>query len=161
MQRALHPSWERRFTQCAVGPSFILREEVYLVCSGPFIPLGRGGLPSVQWALHPSWERRFTQCAVGPSFILREEVYRVCSGPFIPLGRGGLPSVQCPLIHPESGGLPSVQWALHPSWERRFTQCAVGPSFILREEVYLLCSGPFIPLGRGGLLSVQWAPHLS
>ena len=106
VQWALHPSWERRFTQCAVGPSSFLREEVYPVCSGPFIPPERGGLPSVQWALHPSWEMRFSQCAVGPLSLLREEVYRVCSGPLIP---------------PERGGLPSVQWAPYPSWERRFT----------------------------------------
>ena len=82
-----------------------------------------------------------------------------------------------PLIPPEEGDLPSVQWALHPSGERRFTQCAVGPSSLLREEVYpvcsgpfiplerggvyLLCSGPFIPLERGGLPGVQWALHPS
>ena len=106
VQWALHPSWERRFTQCAVGPSSFLREEVDPVCCGPFIPPERGGLPSVQWALHPSWEMRFSQCAVGPLSLLREEVSRVCSGPLIP---------------PERGGLPSVQWAPHPSWERRFT----------------------------------------
>ena len=119
VQWALHHSWERRFTQCAVGPSSLLRdevylvcpssllrEEVYLVCRGPFIPLERGGLPSVQWVPHSSWERRFTECAVGPSSLPREEVYLVCSGPFIPL---------------ERGGLPSVQWAPYPSWERRFT----------------------------------------
>ena len=70
------------------------------MCSGPFIPLDRGGLPSVQWAPHNSYKRRFTQCAVGPSFLLREEVYLVCSGPLTP---------------PERGGLPSAQWALHPS----------------------------------------------
>ena len=70
------------------------------MCSGPFIPPERGGLPNVQWALHPSGERRFTECAVGPSSLLREEVYPVCSGPLIP---------------PERGGLPNVQWAPHPS----------------------------------------------
>ena len=121
IQCVASPAWERRFTQCAVSPSSLLREEVYLVCSGPFNPLERGGSPSVQWALHPSWERRFTQCAVhpssswerrfawcavGPLSPLKEEVYPVCSRPFIPL---------------ERGGLPSVQWALHPSWERRLT----------------------------------------
>ena len=121
IQCVASPAWERRFTQCAVSPSSLLREEVYPVCSEPLIPPERGGLPSVQWALHPSWEKRFTQCAVSPSSLLREEVYPVCSGPLIP---------------PERGGLPSVQWALHTCCERRFTQCAVGPSSLLREEVY-------------------------
>ena len=184
-------AWERRFTQCAVSPSSLLREEVYLVCSGPSNPLERGGFPSVQWALHSSWERRFTQCAVSPSSLLRKEVYLVCSAPFISL---------------ERGGLPGVQWAPYPPWKRRFTRCAVGPSSLLREEaytycavgpssllrkkvypvcngpfipvvreglpsvpllplerggLYLLCSGPFIPLERGGLPSVQWALHPS
>ena len=162
MQCVASPAWERRFTQCAVSPSSLLREEVYLVCSGPFNPLERGGLPSVQWALHPSWERRFTQCAVSPSSLLRKEVYLVCSGPFIPPERGGLPSVQWAL-HPswERRLIPTVQWALHPSWERRFTQCAMGPSSLLREEVYPACSGPFVPLESGGLPSVQRAPHSS
>ena len=54
-----------------------------------------------------------------------------------------------------------MQWALHPSRERRFTQCAVGPSSLLREDVYPVCNGPFIPLEREGLPSVQWAPHPS
>ena len=203
VQWALHPSWERRFAQCAVGPSSLLRAEVYPVCSGPLIPPERGGLPSVQWALppswerrlipsvqwalppswerrlipsvqwalhpswerrfiptvqwalHPSWKRRFTQCAMGPSSLLRAEVYPVCSGPLIPPESGGLPSVQWALPPSwERRLIPSVQWALHRSWERRFTQCAVSPSSLLREEVYLVCSGPFIPLERGGLPSV-------
>ena len=75
------------------------------MCSGPFSPLERGGLPGVQWA--------FTQCAVGPSSLLREEAY---------------------------------------------TYCAVGPSSLLREEVYPVCNGPFIPLEREGLPGVQWGP---
>ena len=82
-----------------------------------------------------------------------------------------------PLIPPERGGLPSVQWALYPSCEKRFTQCVVGPSSLLKEEaytfcavgptslfrqeVYPVCNRPFIPLVRGGLPSVQWAPHPS
>ena len=89
----------------------------------------------------------------------------MCSGPFIPL---------------EGRGLSSVQWAhhlylalqdevypvcseplIHPSCERRITQCAVGPSSLLREEVYPVCSGPLIPPERGGLPSVQWALHPS
>ena len=162
IQCVASPAWERRFTQCAVSPSSLLREEVYLVCSGPFNPLERGGLPSVQWALHSSWERRFTQCAVSPSSLLRKKVHLVCSGPFIPL---------------ERGDLLSVQWALHPSWERTFARCAVGPLSLLREKIYPVCSwpfiplergglyllrsGPFIPLERGGLPSVQWALHPS
>ena len=85
MQWALRPSWDRRFTQCAVGLSSLLREDAYLVCSGPLIPPERGGLPDVQWALNLS--------------LLREEVYLVCSGPF---------------ITPERGSLPSVQWAPDP-----------------------------------------------
>ena len=92
------------------------RGGLYLLCSGPFIHLEKGGLPSVQWALHTCFERRFTHCAVGPSSLLREEVY---------------------------------------------TYCAVGPSSLSREEVYLVCSGPFISLERGGLPSVQWALHHS
>ena len=174
VQWALQPSWERRFTLCAVGPSSLLREEVYPVCSEPLIPPVKESSPSVQWALHPSWERRLTQCAVSPSSLLREDVRPVCSGPLIPPERGDLPSVQLAL-HPswERRLIPTVQWALHPSWERRSTQCAMGPSSLLREEVYpvcsgpllphergglyLLCSGPLIPLARGGLPSVQWA----
>ena len=87
------------------------------MCSGPFIPPAGGGLPSA--------------CAVGPSSLLREEVYLVCSGPLIP---------------PERAGLPSVRWAFHPSRERRFTRCAVGPASFLREK---------------GLPSEQWALHPS
>ena len=177
------------------GPLLPLeRGGLYLLCSGPFIPLEKGGLPSVQWALHTCCERRFTQCAVGPSSLLREEVYTycavgpssllleevypACSGPFVPLERGGL-YLLCsgPFIPLEKGGLPSVQWALHTCCERRFTQCAVGPSSLLREEVYTYCavgpssllleevypacSGPFVPLESGGLSSVQRAPHPS
>ena len=133
VQWTLHPSWERRITQCAVGPSSLLRDEVYpvcseplihprdevwSVCSGPLIPPERGGLPSVQWGL---------------SSLLREKVYPVCSGP---------------LISPEIGGLPGVQWALHPSWETRFIQCAVGPSSLPGSA-------------RWGLPIVQRAPHPS
>ena len=155
--------------------------------SGPFIPLERGGLlsvqclPSVQWAPHPSWERRFTEwfieCAEGPSSLLRkevypvcsgpssllrEEVYPVCSGPFIPLEREEVyPVCSGPFIPLETGGLPGVQWALHHSWERRFTQCVVGPSSLLREEVYPVCSGSLIPLEEGGVPSVQYALHPS
>ena len=146
------PAWERRFTQCAVSPSSLLREEVYLVCSGPSTLFKRGGLPSVQWALHPSWERRFNQCAVSPSSLLRKEVYLVCSGPFIPLERGGLYLV-C-----------YTKCAVGPSSllrEEVYTYCAVGPSSLLLEEVYPACSGPFVPLESGGLPSVQRAPHPS
>ena len=71
----------------------------------------------------------------------------VCSGPFNPL---------------ETGGLPSMQWALHSSREKVCLVCsAVGPSSLLREEVYSVCSGPFIPLERGGFPGVQWAPYPS
>ena len=173
-----------------MGPSSLFREEFCPVCSGPLIPLERGGLPGVQWAPPPSWERGFTQCAVGPSSILREEVYPlgtgpssllreevypVCSEPLLPLERGGL-YLLCsgPFIPLERGGLPSVQWALRPFWERRFTQCGVGPSSLLRAQVYLVCpssllrkevypvcSGPLLPLERGGLPSVQWALYPS
>ena len=66
-----------------------------------------------------------------------------------------------PLIPPERGGLPCVQWALQPSLERRFIQCAVGPSSLLRQEVYPVCSEPLIPPEKGGLPSVQWALHPS
>ena len=117
VQWAPHPSWERRFTQCAVGPSSLLRmrfrqcavspssllkEEVYLVRSGPFVP------------------RRFTQCAVGPSSFLRDEVYPVCNQPLIPSERWSILSVQ-PAPHPWEMKFTSVQPAPHPSWERRFT----------------------------------------
>ena len=82
--------------------------------------------------------------------------------PFLPLERGSLYLVcSGPFIPPERGGLPGVQWAPHPSLERRFTRCAVGPSSLLGEEVYLVCSGPLIPLERAGLPSVQWALHPS
>ena len=146
-----------------MGPSSLFRQEVYPVCNGPFIPLERWGLPSVQWAPHPSWEMRFTQCAVGPSSLFRDEVYLVCSGP---------------LISTKRWGLPSVQWTRHPSWEMkfidfavclsfltlpdtkmRFTKCVVGPSFLLRDEVYQVHSGPLIPPERWGLSMVQWAHH--
>ena len=169
VQPAPHPFWEMKYTQCAtspsslsnkvyqcaISPSSFLREEVYLVCSGPFIPLGRGGLPSVQWAPHSFWERRFTKCAVGPSSLLGEEVYPVCSGPLIHPERGSLPSVQWALHPFGRGGLPSVQWAPHSSWKRKFTECAVGPSSLSGEEVYPVCSGPLIHSERGGLPSVQ------
>ena len=181
VQWATHPSQQMRFTWCAVGPSSLLREEVYPVCSGLFIPLESGGLPSVQWAPHPSWEMMFTQCAVGPSSLLREEVYLyiyiVCSEPIILLRDEAYPVCSWPLIPPdrerrftwcavspsslliERGGLPSVQWAPHPSWEIRFTQCvvrpsslrdegdqcAISPSSLLRDEVWPLCSQPLIP----------------
>ena len=157
-----------------MGPSSLLREEVYPVCSEPLIPPERGGLPSVQWALYPSWkrrliptvqwalhpssDRRFTKCPVSPLSLLRDEVYPVCSEPLIPPERGGLPSVQWALYPSWKRRLiPTVQWALHPSWKRRFTQCAMGPSSLLRAEVYPVCSGPLIPPERGGLPSVQWA----
>ena len=163
VQSALHHSWERRFTQCVVGPSSVLKEEVYPVCSGPFIPLERGDLPSVQWALHHSWERRFTQYAVGPSSLLREEVYPVCSGSLIPPEREVYLVCSGPFITSERGGLSSVQWALQPSWERRFTECAVGPSFLLRDDrgAPIVCSGPssLTEPERWNLPSMQPAPH--
>ena len=122
------------------------------MCSGPFIPLERGGLPSVQWALHRSWERRFIKCAVGcgplippergglpsvqwgPSSLLREKVYPVCSGPLISPEIGGLPSVQWAFIPLERRGLSSVQWPIISTWpcKMRFTQGAASPSSILR-----------------------------
>ena len=127
-------AWKIRFTQCVASLSLsqggVCTERGGLpMCSGPFISLERGGLPSVQWALHPSWERRFIQCAVGPSSLLREEVYLVCSGPFIPL---------------ERRGLSSVQWAHHPTWpcKMRFTQCAASPSSILRMRFGQCAVGP-------------------
>ena len=46
-----------------------------------------------------------------------------------------------PLIPPEREGLPSVQWAPHPSL----------------EKIYPVCSGPFIPPERGGLGPTQCA----
>ena len=165
-----------------MGPSSLLWEEVTL------IPLQRWGLPSVKWAPHPSWEMRFTQCAVGPSSLFRDEVYLVCSGPLISTKRWGLPSEMkfidfavCPssLTLPDRWNLPNVQWAPHPwlcfkdnpvcrgplipnlSWKMRFTQCAANPSSILRDEVYLVCSGPLIPSEGLGLPSVQWTSHPS
>ena len=180
-----------------MGPSSLLREEVYPVCSGPLIPLQRWGLPSVQWAPHPSWEMRFTQCAVGPSSLFRYEVYPVCSGPLISTKRCGSPSVQwtrhpfwemkfidfavCPssLTLPDRWDLPNVQWAPHSwlcfkdnpvcsgplipnlSWKMKFTQCATNPSSLLRDEVYLVRSGPLIPPEGLGLPSVQWTSHPS
>ena len=116
MQWALHPSSDRRFTQCAMGPSSLLWEEVYPVCSGPLIPLQRWGLPSVKWAPHPSWEMRFTQCAVGSSSLFRDEVYQVCSGPVIPPER----------------------------WSLSILQCAPHPWLCLIDEIYQMCSGPLI-----------------
>ena len=145
-----------------MGPSSLLREEVYPVCSEPLIPPERGGLPSVQWALYPSWkrrliptvqwalhpssDRRFTKCPVSPLSLLRDEVYPVCSEPLIPPERGGLPSVQWALYPSWKRRLiPTVQWALHPSSDRRFTKCPVSPLSLLRDEVYPVCSEPLIP----------------
>ena len=132
--------WKMKFTQCAfspssilrmrssqsaVGPSSLLTDEVYLVlipsmrwgfsqCAASPHPSWRWSLAgSVQWALihNWAWKMRFTQCVASLS-----------------LSHGG--------VYTERGGLPSVQWALHSSWERKITQCAVGPSSLLREEVY-------------------------
>ena len=135
------------------------------MCSGPLAhPSWEGRFTySVQWALHLSWERRFTecavgtssllkmrltQCAVGPSSLLRDEAYPVCSWPFIPL---------------ERRGLPSVQWAPHPSWAMRFiglpsVQWAPSSS-LLREEVYIVYSGPYVYWvcsERGGIMFSKW-----
>ena len=168
---ALHPSWERG------GQPLIPERWSLPVCSGPSSLL-RGCLPSVQWAFHSSLLREKVYPVfiplergglpsgpflsldrgglVGPSSLLREEVYRVCSPSS--LLREEVYPVSGPFIPLERGGLLSVQWAPHPSWERRFT---VGPSSLLREEVYPVCSWPFILLERGGLPSVQWALYPS
>ena len=132
IQCVASPAWERRFTRCAVSPSSLLREEVYLVCSGPFNPLEKWGLPSVQWAPYPSWKRRSTRCAVGPSSLLREEAYTYCAvGPSSLLRKEVYPVCNGPFIPVVREGLPSVQWAPPPSWERRFipnVQWALHPS---------------------------------
>ena len=102
VQWALHTCCERRFTQCAVGPSSLLGEEAYTYCAvGPSSLLREGAY--TKCAVGPSSllrEEVYTYCAVGPSSLLRKEVYPVCNGPFVPL---------------ESGDLPSVQRAPHPS----------------------------------------------
>ena len=86
------------------------------MCSEPFIPPERGGLPSVQWALYPSWERRFTQCVVAPSALLKEEAYTYCAvGPTSLFRQEVHPACSGPFVPLESGGLPSVQRAPHPS----------------------------------------------
>ena len=85
---------------------------------------------------------RYSQCAVGPSSLLRDEVYPVCSEPLIPPKNEIYPVCNEPIIPPERWGLPSVQWAHHPS----ITKCAVSPSSLTLPE-------------RWGLPSVQWAPH--
>ena len=136
------PDTKMRFTKCVVGPSFLLRDEVYQVHSGPLIPPERWGLSMVQWAPHPwlcfkdnpvfsgllipnlSWKMRFTQCATSPSSLLIDEIYQMCSGPLIPDSASKI--TQCAvgsssLTCPERWGLPSVQPAPHPSWEMRFT----------------------------------------
>ena len=100
VQWALHPSCERRFTQCAMGPSSLLREEVYPVCSGP---------PSLLR------EEVYTYCAVGPSSLLREEVCQCAVGPSSFLREEVDPVWSRPLLPPESAGLPSVRWALRHS----------------------------------------------
>ena len=142
MQWTPHPSWERRFTECEFGPSSLLKDKVYPVCSGPLIP-ERWRLPVCNQPLIPH----------------KDEVWPVCSGPLILSNRSGLLSVQwapypswemrlihplCsgPLITPENGGLPSVQWA-HSS--------------LLREEVYLVCSGALIPESAWDMRSIQCA----
>ena len=127
------------------GPSSLLREKVYPVCSGPlispeigglpsvqwaFIPLERRGLSSVQWPNIPTWpcKMRFTQCAASPSSILRMRFGQCAVGPSYITGLKDK-------VHPVCGEpftLPSVQ-------------SAVGPSSLLREEVYLVCSGVLHP----------------
>ena len=149
--------WAPHFWHC-----LRLTDEVYTVCSGPLIPNFPWKMRLTQCATSPSSiiRMRFSQCAVAPHpwLNLKDEVYPVCNQPLIPK-RWSLPVCSGPFISLEGGGLPSVQWALHHSWERRFTQCAVGPSSLLRDEVYLLYSGPLIPPERGGVPGVQWALH--
>ena len=151
------------------GPFLPLeRGGLYLVCSGPFLPLERGGLYQV--------------CS-GPFIPLeRGGLYLLCSGPFIPLERRGLPrrlipcsgpfrplkrgglSVQCASLLRwalERGGFPLTQCVVGPSSllkEEAYTYCAVGSLF--RQEVYPVCNGLFIPLERC-LPSVEWAPYPS
>ena len=134
------PDTKMRFTKCVVGPSFLLRDEVYQVHSGPLIPPERWGLSIVQWALHP-W------------LCLIDEIYQMCSGPLIPdsASKKGLPND--PVC---SGSLISSL-----SWKMRFTQCATIPSSLLRDKVYLVCSGPLIPPKGLGLPSVQWTSQPS
>ena len=100
------------------------------MCSGPFIPLERGGLPSVQWALNPSWERRFIQCAVGPSSLLREEVYLVCAVRPSSLLRDE--------VYPVCSGPTITTWPC----KMRFTQCAASPSSILGMRFGQCTVGP-------------------
>ena len=141
-----------------MGPSSLLRDGVYQVCSGPLIPPERWGLSIVQWAPH-LW------------LCLIDEVYPVCSGPLIPDSALEMRWTNNPVC---SGPLvPNF------AWNMRFTQCATSPSSILRDEVYQVCSGPLIPSwemrfidcavspssltlpDRWGLPSVQPAHHLS
>ena len=83
------------------------------MCSGPFIPLERGGLPSVQWALHPSWEMRFTQCAASPSSILEMRFGQCAVGP-------------SSITRLKDVSSPSLWRALH-SPRVKFTQCTAEP----------------------------------
>ena len=86
VQWTLQPSSERRFTQCAVGPSSLLRSEVYPVCIGPIIPNWPCKMRFTQCAASflSILRMRFGQCAVGPSSItrLKDEVHPVCGEPF-------------------------------------------------------------------------------
>ena len=131
-------AWKMRFTQCATSPSSILRDEVYLVCSGPIVPPKRLGLPPERWVL------LIVQSAPHLWLCLIDEVYLVSSGQrWVLLLVQSAPHLWLCLIdevHLVSSG-PS-----HPFWEMRFTQCAVSPSSLTLPE-------------RWGLPSVQWAPH--
>ena len=87
------------FSQCAVGPSSLLRDEVYLVCSGPS-------------SLTGPRKMRFTQCAASPSSILRMRLSQSAVGPSSITG-------------PERWCSPSVYRALH-SPRVKFNKCAVS-----------------------------------
>ena len=139
-QCAANPSslLRMRFSQCAVNPSSLaypttgvqwaphpwhclrLTDEVYTVCNGPLIPNFPWKMRLTQCATSPSsiLRMRFSQCAVAPHpwMNLKDEVYLVCNQPLIPK-RWSLGLLVCsgPFISLEGGGLPSVQWAPHPS----------------------------------------------
>ena len=160
-QCAASPSWGLANVQWAPYPSLGLKDEVHPVCGEPVI------LPG--WSVHSvQWSPDLWHC-------LRDEVYPLCSGRIIPCRRWGLPSVQWPLIPDWACMMKCIQCATSPSspWDEvyqcatsasylprmRFTYCAVGPSSLLRDKVYLVWCRPLISLERWGLSIVRWAPH--
>ena len=129
VQWASHPSWEMRFTQCAISPSSIIKIKFSQCSVGPSSLLR---------------DDVYLLCAVAPHpwLNLKDEVYLVCNQPLIP-ERWSLPVCNQPLIPPESWGLSGVRPPLIPPERRSLPSVQPAPH----------------PSQGWGLPTVQWAPH--